>query len=430
MNISIFGLGYVGAVTAACLAKAGHTVIGVDFIEAKVLDLGRGVAPIAEPGLDVLLEHAIKDGRLSSTMDHDQAISRSEASIICVGTPSLESGGLNLTYVNTVCEQISSSLKARNARHLLIFRSTVLPGTMRYLVSKWFAGLIENGLVEVVFCPEFMREGSAVSDFVDPAISILGSSDGQAIEKVETFMGQSTWFNWEGAEMIKYACNYWHALKVGFANEIGRLGKHIGVDSQSLMASFIQDTKLNVSPYYMRPGTPFGGSCLPKDVNALLAFTRQQGVHLPLLGSVLATNQSHLDSLVRLVTTRCRTGVLILGLTFKEGTDDLRGSPMVMLAETMLGRGYKVLIYDPNLDLDQVVGENRHNIMRRMPHLAKLLVGHPSVALPECDVVVAAHRNISADELGALLTPDHRVIDVNGWDALRASGACVEGLCW
>ncbi len=430
MNISIFGLGYVGAVTAACLAKSGHVVVGVDANDSKVADISRGMAPVVEPGLGELLRDAVEGGRLSATTDPALAVARTDASIICVGTPSLACGGLDLSYVNAVCEQIRGALAEKGSRHLLLFRSTVLPGTIRGLAGRWFSELLRDGVVEIVFCPEFLREGSAVRDFGDPALTILGSEDGTPNDLADELMGGATWHRWESAELVKYACNYWHALKVSFANEIGRLGKRIGIDSQVLMEDFLTDTKLNVSPYYMRPGAPFGGSCLPKDVSALRAYARQCEIDLPVLESVMATNEAHLESLVRLVTGSTSKGVMILGLAFKEGTDDLRGSPMVRLAEILIQRGHPVRIFDPNLYGKDEEGGKRLGVLAQFPQIGEVMIHHPGDAMAECDLIVVAHRNMEVGELESLMTAEHRVIDVNGWKAVRGLGASVEGLCW
>jgi GDP-mannose 6-dehydrogenase len=290
--------------------------------------------------------------------------------------------------------------------------------------------LIDAGQLEVAYCPEFLREGSAIFDYNHPALAVLGSDTGEKIQIAEDLMGVCQWFAWEGAEMIKYGCNFWHAVKVGFANEIGRLCKHVNVDAGRLMATLVTDEKLNISSYYMRPGNPFGGSCLPKDVAALSSFSRQSGINLPLLDSLLSTNQSHLDSLVRIVSRTEVKSVMILGLTFKDNTDDLRGSPMVALAETLLGRGFTVRVYDPKLDAVKLKGSNQEQITRRMPHLAAIMVRDIAEGLRNCRVVVVAHKNVSIDVLAQLVTPEHHVIDVNGWAELNELPCAVEGLCW
>ncbi len=376
MNISIFGLGYVGAVTAGCLAELEHTIIGADVQQAKVDAFNAGASPIIEPELDELLQKARREGRLHATTDAAEAVAASEVSIICVGTPSLESGRLNLDFVRKVSLQIVEALLKKAQPHVVIFRSTMLPGSTRGIVREFFSDPILAQMTRVYYCPEFLREGTAVKDFREPSLTVIGTHDGQEPEGQEALQllgGKTAVLTWEGAEMIKYSCNYFHALKVGFANEIGRVCKHIGEDGARVMDVVCADTKLNISRQYMRPGNPFGGSCLPKDVNALKSFARMEGVSLPLLESTLDTNQAHLDQLLKLIVSKGKRRIGLLGLAFKADTDDLRGSPMVAVAETLLGRGYELHIYDPQLNLARLIGANANEIQRRMPHLASLL---------------------------------------------------------
>jgi GDP-mannose 6-dehydrogenase len=433
MNISIFGLGYVGAVTSGCLAEKGHRVLGVDVQESKVAAFKAGQSPIIEPELDALLQQARSTGQLDATTDVEHAVASTEVSIICVGTPSLASGRLNLDFVRKVTEQISTALRRLGKRHQLIFRSTMLPGSTRQMVHDFLTDLVASGAVQVSYCPEFLREGTAVKDFRQPSLAVLGTSDGSpsADPEVASLLGgDPEWLNWEGAEMIKYACNYFHALKVGFANEIGRLSKTIGVDGARVMKVLCQDTKLNISPYYMRPGNPFGGSCLPKDVSALSSLARMEGVSLPLLENTLATNNAHLDTLIKQITQHNTRRVGLLGLSFKADTDDLRGSPMVAVAETLLGRGYQLRIYDPQLNLAQLVGANEAEIQRRMPHLASLLCATPAEVLEGSDLIIASQSCATTADLLPHLRAEHHFIDVNGWPALQELPCGYEGLCW
>lgn len=433
MNVSVFGLGYVGAVTAACLSERGHRIIGVDVQESKVQAFDAGLSPIIEPGLDALLAQARKSNRLSATTDSAKAVAESDVSIVCVGTPSLENGRLNLTFVSKVTNQIAEAIRRKGSRHIVIFRSTMLPGSTRRLVGESLQSLIQENLLQTYYCPEFLREGTAVADFHEPSLVVVGTQDGEmpaSGEPMELLGREPAILSWEGAEMIKYACNYYHALKVGFANEIGRLGKHLGVDGAQVMEVVCRDTKLNISRYYMRPGNPFGGSCLPKDVSALGGFARMEGVHLPLLESTLPTNAAHLDSLVRLITAKEKRSVGILGLAFKADTDDLRGSPMVALAETLLGRGYDLQIYDPQLNLSRLIGSNQAEINRRMPHLARLLRSSPREVMEQSEIIVAAQKCARPDELAASARADQHVLDVNGWPELRLLSWQYEGICW
>ena len=433
MNVSIFGLGYVGAVTAGCLAELGHAVTGVDVQSSKVDAFNSGRSPIVEPELDGLLQAARADGRLTATTDAAAAVAATEASIICAGTPPPESGRLNLDYVRKVCEQIAAALRASGKPHVLIFRSTMLPGSTRQLVRDFLADLQAAGQVKIYYCPEFLREGTAVRDFREPSLAVVGTHDGAEPESSEARQllgGSPAVLAWEGAEAIKYSCNYFHALKVGFANEIGRLCKFLGVDGGRVMEVVCSDTRLNISPYYMKPGNPFGGSCLPKDVSALLSFARQEGLNLPLLDSTLDSNQAHLDLLLKRITARGARRIGLLGLAFKADTDDLRGSPMVAVAETLLGRGYELRIYDPNLQLSRLVGANEAEIQRRMPHLASLLRDDPREVIETSELIVASQKCVPVADLALWARPDQAVLDVNGWRDLAGLAWQYEGLCW
>ncbi len=437
MNVSIFGLGYVGAVTAGCLAERGHRVIGADVQQGKVDAFNAGLSPIVEPGLGALLAEARKAGLLAATTCAEEAVLQSESSVGCVGTPSLASGRLNLDFVRKVTEQIAEVLRASGKPHVILFRSTMLPGSTRALVAEFLADLTASGQVQVCYCPEFLREGTAVADFREPSLAVVGTEDGlvPAPPLAEELLGgRPGVLTWEEAELIKYACNYFHALKVGFANEIGRLGKLLGIDGARVMDAVCSDTRLNISRYYLRPGNPFGGSCLPKDVNALQSLARMEGVSLPLLEHTLDTNQAHLDWLIKLIAQEGggteRGAVGLLGLAFKADTDDLRESPMVALAETLLGRGYKVRIYDPQIELSRLTGANEVEIQRRMPHLASLLRPTAEEVVAECGSIVASQRCASVDSLRGVVRAEQRVIDVNGWRELSELPWRYEGLCW
>lgn len=433
MNVSIFGLGYVGSVTAGCLAEMGHVVVGVDVQAEKVAAFNEGRSPIMEPGLDDILTCAYQERRLSATLITEEAVQASELSIICVGTPALSSGRLNLEYVRKVSEQISAALHRNKKPHVILFRSTVLPGSTRSLVHEFFEDLVCAGLVRIYYCPEFLREGTAVKDFRDPSLTVLGTQDGQAPisqEPQELMRGNPEIMSWEGAEMIKYASNYLHALKVGFANEIGRLCKHLGEDGARVMDVVCSDTQLNISPHYMKPGTPFGGSCLPKDVSALLSLARQEGLSLPLLDHALLTNSAHLEHLLNLIISKNVRRIGILGLAFKADTDDLRGSAMVAVAETLIGRGYELQIYDPSLNLSRFIGANAEEMNRRMPHLASLLKTDVAEVMAHAELIVISQPCASLATLSLLAKPEQKVIDVNGWRELEGLAWSYEGLCW
>jgi GDP-mannose 6-dehydrogenase len=435
MNISIFGLGYVGVVTAGCLTERGHHIIGVDVHEKKVATLAEGRSPIVEPGLDALLAAAHAEGRLTATTDADTAVRGSTLSIVCVGTPSHENGRLNLSYVRAVISQIGQALRRKAQPHVLIMRSTMLPGSTRDMVENV---LLPTDLppipgLTILYCPEFLREGTALADFRNPGLGVVGTHDGQPSPdlEIESLFGPGAErMRWEEAELVKYACNFFHATKVAFANEIGRVGKHCGLDSARVMDVLCQDTRLNISPRYLKPGNPFGGSCLPKDVSALAALGRQEGLALPLIESLLPTNAAHLDSLIKLVLSTQAQRVTILGLAFKNDTDDLRGSPMVSLAETLLGRGATLRVYDPHLNTAELIGSNERLISRTMPHLSRLMATTLAEAVEGAEVIVISQKCALLPELAACLTADQTIIDVNDWRELQSLPSRYLGFCW
>jgi GDP-mannose 6-dehydrogenase len=432
MKISVFGLGYVGAVTAGCLARHGHEVVGVDVSLQKVEALNRGEAPIIEPGLEDLLKQASRQGLLRATPDAAEAVTETDASFVCVGTPSTISGALDLRFVRQVAERVAAAVRARHKSHVLIFRSTMLPHSTERLVDEVMADLVAGKRLEVFYYPEFLREGTAVKDFLEPSLAVVGTRDGQlpAPELMQVFGADATAVNWPTAELVKYATNAFHATKITFANEIGRLGKQIGIDSSAVMSLLCADQKLNLSPCYLRPGNPFGGSCLPKDVRALTHFSRQHGVPLPLLENLITSNEQHLRSLLQAVERAEQTEVVILGLSFKSDTDDLRESTMVEVAQNLLGRGYKIRIYDPQLNLAKLVGSNKRFIDTKMPHLASLLHDDLALAAGRQGLIVAAQRCASMADLAKVVTSRHRMLDVNGWPELRQLAAKYEGFCW
>lgn len=433
-SVSVFGLGYVGAVTVACLARHGLRVTGVDVQPAKVDAINRGVSPIVEPGLDELVRAGHAAGLLQATTDAEAAVRGSSTSIVCVGTPSLGNGRVNLTFMRHVVSQIAAAVRAKAAPHTLILRSTMPPGTTRALVAEFLADLAAAGLVRVFYCPEFMREGCALADYEQPSLRVLGTGDGNAPAEApwaENVLPAATEvLRWEEAEMLKYACNAFHALKAGFANEIGRVAKFFGMDGARVMNVLGSDERLNISRAYLKPGNPFGGSCLPKDVGVLAALARAEGLQLPLVEHLLPSNHAHLDALDALVTAKGARRVGLLGLAFKADTDDLRGSPMVALAELLLGRGHELRIFDPAVNLARLIGANEAEIQRRMPHLAQWMRATAAEVVSESDVIVAAQRCASLDELRASVTAEQHVIDVNGWRELASLPWRYEGLCW
>jgi GDP-mannose 6-dehydrogenase len=348
-----------------------------------------------------------------------------------VGTPALPSGALELGHVRQVSSQIAEVIRRHSKKHVVLFRSTMLPGSTRMLVESCFQDVRDH--VVIYYCPEFLREGTAVADFMTPSLCVIGTEDGSPPENsvhADLFGTSPEVLRWEGAEMIKYSCNYFHALKVGFANEIGRVCKHLGEDGTRVMDVLCEDTRLNISRYYMRPGNPFGGSCLPKDVSALRSFARQENINLPLLENTAATNAAHQELFVNLIESKGRRRVGLLGLSFKADTDDLRGSPMVAAAETLLGRGYELRIYDPHINLSRLIGANEQQIQARMPHLAQLLKADVAEVLEQSDVIVASQKCVPIGTLKEFARAEHFVIDINGWRELQSLPWTYEGICW
>lgn len=433
MKISVFGLGYVGTVTAGCLARQGHSIVGVDVQARKVASFNQGVPPIVEPGMAELLIEAKRAGRLRATADCAEAVASTDLTLLCVGTPSSVSGTLDLRYVRQVVGEIAGALRARAKPHSLVLRSTMLPGSTSQLMAEFCEGMTGAGGLAVYYYPEFLREGSAVADFEKPSLAVVGTKDGAPPPdalRSELFGLESAVVRWETAELVKYACNAYHATKIAFANEIGRVSKQRGIDAREVMELLCRDTRLNVSSYYLRPGNPFGGSCLPKDVRALTQYGRGEGLQLPLLENLLPSNERHLQSLLGLIAGSGETEVIILGLAFKTDTDDLRESAMVEVAQTLLGRGYRLRIYDPALNLAALVGSNRRLIEVKMPHLASYLHADLRQALGQQGLVVAAQRCASLEALRQTITAQHRILDVNGWPELRELPSTYEGLCW
>lgn len=433
MRISIFGLGYVGAVTAGCLARQGHSIVGVDVHAQKVEAFTQGIAPIVEPELDDLFRSAKSKGLLRATQSCEEAIAETEVSIICVGTPSQVSGAPDFGFVRSVTEQIAGSLRRKVKDHALVFRSTMLPGTTGHLVADLLSDLTAVRLLRVYYHPEFMRESTAVADFDEPALNIVGTENGSVPPRelmMSLFGEQATIVDWRMAEMVKYVCNAFHATKIAFANEVGRLGKQMQIDARRVMELVCQDTKLNLSAYYLRPGNPFGGSCLPKDVRALTNHARRSGLNLPVLESLLPSNERHLQSLLNLIVESGEDEVIILGLAFKARTDDLRESAMLEVAQTLLGRGIKLRIFDPTLNLETLIGSNKRVIDTKMPHLASLLHADLAAAIGTRGLVVAAQKCVPLAELKKTVTRQHQVLDVNGWPELQELPSTYKGFCW
>ncbi|HJQ68480.1 MAG TPA: nucleotide sugar dehydrogenase [Blastocatellia bacterium] len=436
MRISVFGLGYVGTVTAACLADDGHEVIGVDTAEDKVERINAGRSPIVESGLDEIIARAVDASRLQATADADRAVAASELAIVCVGTPSSENSSLDTRYVERVTSEIGASISNNRKRDFLfVLRSTVLPGTTRNLVIPALessSGRACGDGYDVAFYPEFLREGSSVEDFYSPPKIVVGERAAGAGEKLADLYKdiEAPRFvtSLEVAEMTKYTDNAFHAVKITFANEIGRLCRALGIDSRDVMKIFCADTQLNISPAYFRPGFAFGGSCLPKDVRALIYRARHSDIHLPLLEGVLPSNVEQVERVFQRVESRRPSDVGLVGLAFKPGTDDLRESPLVTLAERLLGRGYKLRIYDPEVETARLVGGNRAYVELHLPHLSRLMV--PSIEeVGACDIIIVGHPLKEDSLIDRWLGEGKHVLDLVGKKA-RADHPRYDGLYW
>ena len=438
MDISVFGLGYVGCITAACLARDNHNVIGIDVNPEKLKTIQSGRSPILEPGLDELIENLISSGRLSTSMDSHDAIQNSDVSLICVGTPSKHDGSLDLEFVWRVCGSIGDGLASREGYHVVVIRSTVLPGTVRDVLIPLLeerSGKKVGPDFGVCMNPEFLREGSGIADYDNPGAVVIGEYDPQSGEIVEQLYqsvnSPCARVSLEIAEMIKYANNAFHALKISFANEIGNLAKAHGVDGREVMKIVCMDEKLNISPTYLRPGFAFGGSCLPKDLRALIARAREKELNLSLIEAILESNQTQLDRSIEMVArTNCKK-VGVLGLSFKSGTDDVRESPMINLIKKLLRKGYQVSIYDRSVDLDNMVGANRAFLASEIPKIKSLFNPDLQDVLDTSEVVIVGKNSPHVNSQLKDLRDDQMLIDLVGIDKkIGILKESYEGICW
>lgn len=433
MKISIFGLGYVGAVTAACLARDGHQVIGVDLNPEKVALIARGESPIVEPGLSDLLQEGVNFGRIQATMNTEAAIANSEISLISVGTPPMERGEPDLCYVFGVCKDIALEVKRKNAPHVIMLRSTVPPGTLERC-QNLMAEIAGESLIHTAFNPEFLREGSAIRDYDCPPYTIIGTRSPIAEQAVRQLYARIPAkimaIEPEVAELVKYVANTWHAAKVSFANEIGRLSKAFGVDGRQVMNIIVQDEKLNVSPVYMRPGFAYGGSCLPKDLEALLYYARAKDVFVPLLNTIPTTNNLQIDLAVQKILSYGIRRIAVFGLSFKANTDDLRKSPTVPLVKRLLGEGCQVKIYDPAVHKTQLIGTNLSYIQQHLPHFKHLLVDEPQKALEQSDLIVVTHRTAEFQQLLQEAREETQIFDLVGVFDEPPKKLQYQGLAW
>jgi GDP-mannose 6-dehydrogenase len=433
MRVSVFGLGYVGAVTATCLANDGHTVIGVDVNEEKAERINDGRSPIVEPGIDDLLRQAITSGRLSATTDHRAAIERSDLSLISVGTPPTRSGEPNLEYVFGVCKQIGEALAGTTSAHVVVLRSTVPPGTLercREIVEQASG----DTTTAFAFNPEFLREGSAVRDYYDPPYTVIGTTDAAAETAVrELYKAVQAPVHVVApgvAELVKVVANAWHATKIAFANEVGRVSHALGIDGRDVMGLIAADTKLNASSAYMRPGFAYGGSCLPKDTAALIHYARAHLVDTPLLNAVPSSNASVIDAAVDAVLRSGARDVTVLGLAFKAGTDDLRDSPAVSLVKRLLGEGCRIRVFDPFVSKAWIMGTNLAYVQATIPHFESLLIEDPAAALQSAELAVITY---ATPEFATILAAGHdglRVLDLAGQFTEAPEGREYHGLAW
>jgi GDP-mannose 6-dehydrogenase len=438
MRISLFGLGYVGCVSGACLACAGHQVIGVDVTESKVRQIEDARSPVAEPGLDELVRDVVMSGALCGTLDPEEAVIGSDISIICVGTPSNGNGSLDLRYVESVCRDIGRALHHKQSYHVVVVRSTVLPGTVEDCIIPLLETVSGKRVgVDFGVCanPEFLRESSAIADYRNPGYIIIGESDPQSGDLVEEMYAgidaEVIRTAIPVAEMVKYVNNAFHALKVTFANEIGNICKLHDIDGTAVMEIMCRDKRLNISPAYLKPGFAFGGSCLPKDLRALLYRARARDLETPLLRATLVSNQQQIQRGIELVERAGHKRVGVLGLSFKAGTDDVRESSAVPLLETLVGRGYQVRIYDETVELPNLIGTNKTFLERELPHIATLMSPSVEQVVHESDVIVIANDSAVFREVPNLITENQIVIDLVGVAKNHGESRGVyEGICW
>ncbi|WP_425257367.1 nucleotide sugar dehydrogenase [Rubrivivax sp. RP6-9] len=438
MKVSIFGLGYVGAVSLACLSRDGHQVIGVDIDASKLELIQSGRTPVVEEGMVELMQSVAASGRVSVTTDTERAVLDSEISLVCVGTPSAANGSQDQGAVLRLAEAMGRALARKTEPHVVVFRSTLVPGTvedvLRPIIEK-HSGKKDGVDFHLCFQPEFLREGSSIRDYDKPPFTVVGANHPQAAERLRALFGHLPCKFIEtsvrSAEMMKYCCNNFHALKITFANETARLCGALGVDAFEVMDLVCQDTQLNISRAYLKPGFAFGGSCLPKDLRATSYLAKTRDVELPMLSSILASNQAHLQqALDKVLASGCKR-VGFIGLSFKTGTDDLRESPLVMLAEQLIGKGIQLAVYDPEVHLAQLLGANKRYVDQHLPHIGQLVRADIASVIADSELVVVGLSGAAIEvALVQHLRPDHQVLDLVRLSARDQIAAKVQGLCW
>jgi GDP-mannose 6-dehydrogenase len=437
MNISLFGLGYVGVVSAACLAEDGHSVLGVDPLASKVDMINRGQSPIVEKDIGPMVEKQVALGRLRATRQAGEAVQWSDLSMVCVGTPSLPNGALDLSHVEAACAEIGLALAHSTSHHTVVIRSTMLPGSLRDLVIPTLekhSGKRAGEGFGVCINPEFLREGSAVWDYRHPALTIIGHTDETSAQTLASLyagvQAPLVKTQAEMAEMVKYTSNIWHALKVSFANEIGHLCKKLGLDGHALMDTFCMDQKLNLSASYLKPGFAFGGSCLPKDLRALHYKARSMDLDLPLLAAILPSNERQVERGYRMIRAQGRQRIGFVGLSFKSGTDDLRESPLVEVIERLLGKGHDIRVFDRFVQVAALTGSNRDYILHHIPHVGRLLADTLQEVIDHAEVLVIGHATAELEHLAGQARPGQVVLDWARMRAPRPTQAVYEGIAW
>lgn len=436
MRISIFGTGYVGVVSGACLLKDGHEIVGVDPVVAKVADLSQGHSPVQEPGVAALLAEGHRTNRLKATSEASEAVNGSDMVWICVGTPSKADGSISLSAIQTVTKQIGQALRDSRSRPLLVLRSTCLPGTTTNHVIPLLqdeSGLTVGKDINVAYHPEFLREGTAVRDFYDPPKIVVGEAQRGAADLLlnlyEKYEAPRFRLELAEAEMVKYCDNLFHALKITFANEIAAVAKSADVDARKVAEVFCADTKLNISSHYLRPGFAFGGSCLPKDLRAIQRLASLKSLHLPMLQSILESNEAQIGSLVERILTHRPRAVGMVGLAFKPNTDDMRESPYVKVAKALIGEGIELRIYDPTVQPDRLIGSNKEQVKKALRHLEELLVESPE-DLSAVDLIVVNHPIVDADCIGHWLEAGIGVLDLADIKGVNRHAGGYEGIYW
>ena len=438
MKISIFGLGYVGTVSLGCLVRDGHELIGVDIDQTKLDLIAQGHSPIIEEGMQALMADAANSGRVQVTPNAEESILNSDVSFICVGTPSQPNSSQNLNYIERVSEQIGTALKKKDAYHLVVIRSTVFPGTLNNIIKpilEKHSGKRCCEHFDLCFQPEFLREGSSIKDYDNPPYTIVGTDSERAAETMKEIFGHLPCpvyvTDIGSAEMLKYACNIFHALKITFANEIGRLAQSLSVDPHSVMDLVCKDKQLNISPVYMKPGFAYGGSCLPKDLKAMLYVAKSNDILVPMLQGIQPSNQEHIDHAINMVLATGKKNVGMIGLSFKTGTDDLRESPLVVMAERFIGKGLNLKIFDPEVHMSKLMGANRKYIEESIPHISSLLIEKCEDLLAQSEAIIIGLHNPSIVETLFEHTRDSHwlldLVNVPYQDRLKGS---YQGICW